>query len=125
MPTTIRLARGGAKKRPYYHIVVANSRRSRDGKFIEKIGSYNPMLASDNAERVKINADRAKYWLSTGAQVSDRVQHFFFKEGLVKEAPKQKPTRKSKKDKGEAPAAAPAAAAPAAETPAATGEAAA
>lgn len=108
MATTIRLARGGAKKRPFYRIVVTDSRNPRDGKFIERIGSYNPMLPSDHPERVVINNERAEHWLSVGAATSDRVQHFLYAAGLVKDAPKQKPARKSKKDKGEPAAAAPA-----------------
>lgn len=112
MATKIRLSRGGAKKRPYYRIVVTNSRSPRDASFIEKIGFYNPMLPKDHPERLKIDADRAKHWLSVGATPSDRVQHFLFAAGLVKEAPKQKPARRPKKDKG---GAGDAAAAPAAE----------
>lgn len=76
MALTIRLSRGGAKKRPYYRIVVADSRRARDGRFIERVGSYNPMLAKDSPERVKFDADRIKYWLGVGAKPSDRVAKF-------------------------------------------------
>ena len=76
MALTIRLSRGGAKKRPYYRIVVADSRRARDGRFIERVGSYNPMLAKDSPERVKFDADRIKYWLGVGAKPSDRVARF-------------------------------------------------
>ena len=83
MPVRIRLSRAGAKKRPFYRIVVADSRRSRDGKFIERIGSYNPMLKKDNLERVKINLDRAKYWLSKGAKPSDRVIIFLSNMGIM------------------------------------------
>ena len=86
MSVAIRLARGGAKKRPYYRIVVANSRSPRDGAFIEKIGSYNPLLAKDDANRVVIDADRAKHWLSVGAQPTDRVARFLDAAG-VKESP--------------------------------------
>lgn len=77
MSLRIRLARGGAKKRPYYRIVVADSRRARDGRFIERIGHYNPMLTKDDPNRVGIDVDRAKHWLSVGAQPSDRVAKFF------------------------------------------------
>lgn len=105
MPTTIRMSRAGTKKRPYYHIVVTNSRSPRDSKFIERIGTYNPLLASDNDKRVTIDTDRAKHWLSTGAQMSDRVHLFFNKAGIVATKPAQRVARKSKKDKGEAPAA--------------------
>ena len=76
MATKIRLARHGSKKRPFYKIVVADSRAPRDGKFKEKIGFYNPLLAQDNAERVKIDAERFKYWLSVGAQPTPRIQRF-------------------------------------------------
>ena len=68
MAVSIRLARGGAKKRPYYRIVVADSRNARDGRFIEKVGTYNPLLAKDSPERVKLDADRIQHWLSVGAQ---------------------------------------------------------
>ncbi len=100
MPTTIRMSRAGTKKRPYYHLIVTNSRSPRDSKFIEKIGTYNPLLASENEKRVTINAERAKYWLSVGAQMSDRVHLFFNKAGLVTTKPAQRAARKSKKDKG-------------------------
>src|SRR3546814_10114879 len=73
MSVSIRLARGGAKKRPYYRIVVANSRAPRDGRFIEKIGTYNPLLAKADPKRVTLDGDRAKHWLSAGAQPTDRV----------------------------------------------------
>ena len=76
MAVAIRLARGGAKKRPYYKIVVADARNARDGKFIERIGSYNPLLPKDSPDRVKLDTDRAKHWLSVGAQPSDRVHRF-------------------------------------------------
>jgi small subunit ribosomal protein S16 len=82
MSVSIRLARGGAKKRPYYRIVVANSRAPRDGAFIEKIGAYNPLLAKDDAKRVIIDAERAKHWLSVGAQPTDRVARFFDAAGI-------------------------------------------
>ncbi len=116
MPTTIRMSRAGTKKRPYYRIVVTNSRSPRDSKFIERIGTYNPLLANDNEKRVIINTERAKYWLSQGVQLSDRVHLFFNKAGLVKTAPAHKPQRGPKKAKeGAAEGAAAPAAAPAAE----------
>jgi small subunit ribosomal protein S16 len=87
MALRIRLARAGAKKRPFYHIVVADSRSPRDGKFIERIGHYNPMLPKDSPERVKIHAERAQYWLGVGALPSERVQMFFFNAQLVKSKP--------------------------------------
>ena len=82
MPVRIRLSRGGAKKRPYYRIVVADSRRSRDGKFIDQVGTYNPMLDKDNPERVKIDLEKAKTWISKGAQPSDRVKLFLSTMGV-------------------------------------------
>ena len=106
MPTTIRLSRAGTKKRPYYRIVVTNSRSARDSNFIERIGSYNPLLENESDKRVVIDQERAKYWLSVGAQMSDRVHLFFNKAGLVTTKPAQRAARKSKKDKGEAEAAA-------------------
>ena len=72
MGLKIRLARAGAKKRPYYHIVIADSRSPRDGRFIEKVGSYNPMLPSDHAERIRLQEDRLKHWLGHGAVATDR-----------------------------------------------------
>ena len=79
----IRLARGGAKKRPYYHIVIADSHAPRDGKFIEKVGSYNPLLPKDGP-RVQLKLGRITEWLGKGAQPSDRVARFLAQEGLVK-----------------------------------------
>lgn len=76
MALKIRLTRGGAKKRPFYRIVVADSRKPRDGHFIERVGTYNPMLAKDHPERVILNPDRIKHWLSVGAVPSDRVARF-------------------------------------------------
>ncbi len=77
MATVIRLARGGAKKKPFYRMVVADSRAPRNGDFIEKLGTFNPLLAKDNAARLVVNAERAKYWLGVGAQPSDRVARLF------------------------------------------------
>lgn len=116
MATKIRLARGGAKKRPYYSIVVADERAPRDGKFKEKIGSYNPMLPKGDERRVVINTDRAKYWLGEGAQPTDRVQYFLHQAGLVDKAHSQKPARRGKNAPEEVEEA-PAAEAPAAEAP--------
>jgi small subunit ribosomal protein S16 len=89
MAVAIRLSRGGAKKRPYYKIVVADSRTGRDGKFIERIGSYNPMLPKDNPERVKLDADRARHWLSVGAQPTDRVARFLDQAGVKERAARE------------------------------------
>jgi len=93
MAIAIRLARGGMKKRPYYRIVVTDSRNARDGKFIEKIGTYNPLLAKDSAERIKLDTDRAAHWLSVGAQPSDRVARFLDAAGVRTRAPKVNPTK--------------------------------
>jgi small subunit ribosomal protein S16 len=122
MSLKIRLARGGAKKRPFYRIVVAESRFARDGRFVERIGSYNPMLTKEDPNRVLIEVERAKHWLSKGALPTERVQHFFAKLGLM-EAPKRfeqtkqdKPKAKAQeRAKANAEAAAKAAEAPAAE----------
>ena len=83
MSLKIRLARGGAKKRPFYSIVVADSRNPRDGKFIEKLGSYNPKLPRESENRVVLNGERITYWISKGAQVTDRVAIFLGKAGLA------------------------------------------
>jgi small subunit ribosomal protein S16 len=88
MALAIRLARGGMKKRPYYRIVVTDSRNARDGKFIEKIGTYNPLLAKDSPERIKLDGDRAAHWLSVGAQPSDRVARFLDAAGIRTRAAK-------------------------------------
>jgi small subunit ribosomal protein S16 len=93
MAVSIRLARGGAKKRPYYKIIVTDARNSRDGKFIERIGSYNPLLAKDNPERVKLDADRARHWLSVGAQPSDRVHRFFDQAGILERSARSNPKK--------------------------------
>jgi small subunit ribosomal protein S16 len=97
----IRLTRGGAKKRPYYRIVVAESRFARDGRFVEHIGAYNPMLGKDDPKRVTFDVERAKHWLKMGATPSDRVQHFFHKAGLC-EAPKRYEQTKQDKPKAKA-----------------------
>jgi len=83
MSLSIRLTRGGAKKRPVYRIVVADSRAARDGRFIEKLGTYNPLFAKDSPDRVTLDAERAKHWLSVGAQPSDRVARFLDAAGLM------------------------------------------
>ena len=93
MAISIRLSRGGSKKRPYYRIVVADARSPRDGKFIEKIGSYNPLLAKDDANRVVLDADRAKHWLSVGAQPTDRVARFFDAAGIKERAARSNPNK--------------------------------
>src|SRR5687767_9886189 len=93
MAVAIRLARGGSKKRPYYRIVVADSRNSRDGRFIEKIGTYNPLLAKDSPERVKLDAERVSHWLSVGAQPSDRVARFLDAAGIRERAARNNPNK--------------------------------
>src|SRR5215211_7654377 len=93
MALAIRLARGGAKKRPYYRIVVADSRAPCDGRFIEKLGSYNPLLAKDSPERVKLDADRISHWLSVGAQPSDRVLRFLDAAGIRERTARNNPQK--------------------------------
>lgn len=93
MSISIRLSRGGAKKRPYYRIVVANSRSPRDGKYLEQIGTYNPLLAKDSPERVKLNDERARYWLGVGAQPTDRVVRFLDAAGLKERVARVNPKK--------------------------------
>lgn len=92
MSLKIRLARAGSKKRPYYHIVVADARSPRDGRFIETIGAWNPTLPKDG-DRVKIDADRAKHWLSHGAQPTDRVLRFLDQAGVAKREARNNPLK--------------------------------
>jgi small subunit ribosomal protein S16 len=135
MAIAIRLSRGGAKKRPYYRIVVADSRSARDGKYLEQIGTYNPLLPKDSEERVKLNGDRAKHWLSVGAQPSDRVARFLDaagvreraarnnpKKGEPGEAAKERAEERAAKEAEAAEAAAAAAAAPEPEAPTSSDE---
>ena len=93
MAVSIRLSRGGSKKRPYYRIVVADARSPRDGNFIEKIGTYNPLLAKDDEKRVTLNTERAKHWLSVGAQPTDRVHRFLDKAGVLERAARNNPNK--------------------------------
>ena len=93
MAVAIRLARGGSKKRPYYRVVVADSRNARDGRFIEKVGTYNPLLAKDSPDRVKLDADRINHWLSVGAQPSDRVLRFLDAAGIKERPARNNPTK--------------------------------
>jgi len=134
MSVSIRLSRGGAKKRPYYKIVVANSRAPRDGAYLEQVGTYNPILAKDDENRVRIVEDRVRYWLSVGAQPTDRVARMLDKAGVKERAVTSNPNKgepgKKAKDRAEeradklreaeeaAAAAAAAAQAPSAEAPA-------
>jgi small subunit ribosomal protein S16 len=91
MSLKIRLARGGAKKRPFYAIVVADARSPRDGRFIERVGTYNPMVERDHPERIVLKTERIQHWLSVGAQPTDRVARFFGDAKLI-EAPKRRET---------------------------------
>ena len=93
MAVAIRLSRGGAKKRPYYRIVVSDSRSPRDGKYLEQIGIYNPMLPKDDEGRVKLNEDRARHWLGVGAKPSDRVLRFLDAAGIMERAPRNNPKK--------------------------------
>jgi small subunit ribosomal protein S16 len=93
MALKIRLARGGSKKRPYYHVVLADARSPRDGRFLENLGSWNPMLAKDNEARVKLDADRIKHWLDQGAQPTDRVLRFLNEAGIAKREAKNNPEK--------------------------------
>jgi small subunit ribosomal protein S16 len=133
MPVVIRMARAGTKKRPFYHIVIADSRAPRDGRFIERLGFFNPLLPKDNTARLKLDLDKVKAWLKKGAQPSDRIMRFLDEAGVMKREKRNNPEkaipRKERKAKAEeaakAAGAAPAAAAPApakepAEQPAAT-----
>jgi len=106
MSAKIRLARGGAKKRPYYYIVVAHSTSPRDGRYIEQIGTFDPMLKKDNPERVRLNTDRAKHWLSVGAQPTDRVARFLDAAGLAKRTASNNPEKAKPKKKAQERAAA-------------------
>lgn len=93
MATSIRLARGGSKKRPYYRIVVADSRSPRDGRYIERVGSYNPMLPKDSEERVKFDADAVKAWLAKGAKPTDRVARFLEAAGVLEAKTRNNPNK--------------------------------
>jgi small subunit ribosomal protein S16 len=89
----IRLARGGSKKRPHYSIVAADSRMARDGRFIEKLGTYNPLLPKDSEERVKMNMERVQYWLGEGAQPTDRIQRFLEAAGVAEKKERSNPNK--------------------------------
>ncbi|HVT55274.1 MAG TPA: 30S ribosomal protein S16 [Xanthobacteraceae bacterium] len=110
MALKIRLARGGTKKRPHYNIVVADSRSARDGRFIEKIGFYNPLLPKDHADRLKLDLEAAKAWMAKGATSTDRVHRFLANAGLVKPLTKNNPEKAKPKKKAQERAAAAAAA---------------
>ncbi|WP_299146970.1 30S ribosomal protein S16 [uncultured Tateyamaria sp.] len=125
MSMKIRLARGGSKKRPFYRIVAADSRMPRDGRYIEKLGTYNPLLPKDSEERVKMNMERVQYWLGEGAQPTDRIARMLEaadvlpkkeRANLKKGAPGKKAQERAEEKAAKAAAAAEAAAAPAEET---------
>jgi len=125
----LRMSRHGAKKRPFYHIVVADSRFPRDGRFLEKVGTYNPMLPKEDAKRVVLNEERVKHWLKVGAQPSERVARFLHAAGLgskveYRESPKKSAPRAKTQERMKAEAEAAKAAAEAAAAPAPAAEAA-
>ena len=93
MSLKIRLARGGSKKRPYYQIVVADARSPRDGRFLEKIGSWNPMLGKDDEKRVELNAERISHWIAQGAQPTDRVMRFLDQAGIAQRPARSNPNK--------------------------------
>ena len=93
MPVVIRMARAGTKKRPFYHIVAADSRYPRDGRFIERLGYYNPLLPKDKEERLKLDMDKVKDWMVKGAQPSDRVMRFLDAAGVAKREKRNNPER--------------------------------
>ena len=111
MALKIRLARGGTKKRPHYNIVIADSRSPRDGRFIEKIGFYNPLLAKNHADRVKLDLEKAKEWMKKGATASDRVHRFLANAGVLQPLKKNNPQKALPKKKAQERAAAAASAA--------------
>ena len=104
MSVKIRLSRAGAKKRPFYHIVIADANSPRDGKFIERVGTYNPMLPAEHADRVTLVTERLSYWIANGAQPTDRVAKFLGKAGLITppvyaEQPKQSAPKKKAQER--------------------------
>ena len=99
MSVKIRLSRGGTKKRPYFYVVVADSTSPRDGRYIEQVGTHNPLLPKGNADRVKLDLDRVKHWLSMGAQPTDRVARFLDAAGVQKREAKANPNKAKPKKK--------------------------
>lgn len=93
MALKIRLARGGTKKRPYYRIVVADVRSPRDGRFIEKVGTHNPLLPKDHADRVTLDVERIQHWISNGAKATDRVQRFLADAGIATREQRNNPQK--------------------------------
>jgi len=124
MSLKIRLARAGTKKRPYYHIVIADSRSPRDGRFIERIGHFNPLLPKEKTERLKLDLDKARAWIAKGALPTDRVLRFLDEAGVMKRPARNNPEKAKPKKKAQERAAAAAAGAAGAATPAAEGTAA-
>ena len=111
MPLKIRMARAGTKKRPVYHIVVADSRYPRDGRFIERLGYFNPLLAKDHKDRLKFDLEKAKAWIAKGALPSDRVTRFLDEAGVMKREARNNPEKAKPKKKAQERTAAAAAAA--------------
>jgi len=99
MSVKIRLSRGGTKKRPYYYVVVADSASPRDGRYIEQVGTHNPLLPKDSADRVKLEVERIKHWLAVGAQPTDRVARFLDAAGLTKREARNNPSKGKPKKK--------------------------
>ena len=122
MAMKIRLARGGSKKRPFYRVVAADSRMPRDGRYVEKLGTYNPLLPKDSEERVQMNMERVKYWLGEGAQPTDRVSRMLEAAGIIEKKERNNPKKgepgQKAKDRAEEKAEKAAAAAEAAAAPA-------
>ena len=114
MSVALRMARAGTKKRPFYHIVVADKRSPRDGRFIERLGYFNPLLPKDNKDRLKLDMDKIKAWLAKGAVPSDRIMRFLDEAGVMKRPKRNNPTRAipRKERKAQAEEAAKAASAP-------------
>jgi small subunit ribosomal protein S16 len=93
MAMKIRLARGGSKKRPFYRVVAADSRMARDGRYVEKLGTYNPLLAKDDENRIQLNMERVQYWLGEGAQPTDRVARFLEASGTLAKTTRSNPEK--------------------------------
>ena len=106
MSLKIRLARAGAKKRPFYHVVVADSRNPRDGRFIERLGHFNPLLPKEQADRLKLDLDKVKAWMAKGAQPTDRVMRFLDEAGVMKRPARNNPEKAKPKKKAQERAAA-------------------
>jgi small subunit ribosomal protein S16 len=113
MSLKIRLARAGAKKRPFYHVVVADSRNPRDGRFIERLGHFNPLLPKEQTDRLKLDLEKVKAWMAKGAQPTDRVMRFLDEAGVMKRPTRNNPEKSKPKKKAQERAAAAAPAAPA------------